>query len=292
MSQPFPPPLARREVLQLAALAGAASWLPGCGGTKHAGSSDTAGGADPSSPLESAVVDTADTGTGGGDYGGWTWARGGTVGMTNPDSYPDPFTLPITTCTVLPTTTAGPCTTATDLARRDISEGWRGLPVRLALRIVDASCQPLAGARVRVWHTNVEGSYSGQTPNNRMCLQDQGYASVDFFRGVQDTDDAGVVRFDTCFPGAYPGRAIHVHFQVVVEGVSTDVSQLFFPASLTDAVFAEHPDYVAPGAPDTSLATDGIARSLGTIALAQLTLDVAYMRDGAILASKTLSVRA
>ncbi len=292
MSKVAAPLLARRDVLQLAALSGVATWLPGCAGGKDTDSGASIASSDSSdsaSGVDSAGTDTgADTGT--GDMGGWTWASGGTAGMTGAAYYTDPFTSPVTTCATVRATTEGPCTTATDLVRQDISEGWRGLPVRLTLRIVDASCAPLVGARVRVWHTNIEGSYSGETPNNRMCLQDQAYAELDFFRGAQDTDAAGVVRFDTCYPGWYPGRTIHVHFQVVVGGVTTEVSQLFFPESVTNAVFTEHPDYVPFGQPDTTLTTDSIARGLGTTGLAPLTLDINYERDGALVASRTVAV--
>jgi len=35
--------------------------------------------------------------------------------------------------------------------------------MRLALRVVDASCNPSAGATVKIWHTQLTGSYSGDT---------------------------------------------------------------------------------------------------------------------------------
>ena len=247
------------------------------------------------SGRDTARSDTGASDTSGGDTGtsdtaATDWATGGTAGMTGAAAYPDPFVDPVSVCALVATTTAGPCTTATDRVRVDISEGWRGLPVRLVLRFVDADCAPAAGVTVRVWHTNVEGSYSGQTPNNAMCLQDAAYAASDFFRGVQTTDARGVVGFDTCFPGAYPGRAVHVHFQVVREGRSSHVSQLFVPDALTREVFASHPDYAPFGQPDTMLATDSISRAVAPDALALLTLDVARMPDGALLATKTLSV--
>src|SRR5262245_26474566 len=80
--------------------------------------------------------------------GGGDWASGGTSAMTAKASYPDPFTSAVSSCVLVATTTEGPCTTATDLVREDISEGWTGLPVRFALKVVDSSCNPLAGATV------------------------------------------------------------------------------------------------------------------------------------------------
>lgn len=252
--------------------------------TNDTGQGDSATGSD--SGRDTAPDDTSSSDTAAPD-----WATGGTAGMTEKAAYPDPFVDPVGVCALVATTTAGPCTTATDRVREDISEGWRGLPVRLLLRFVDADCVPATGVTVRVWHTNVEGSYSGQTPNNAMCLQTEDYAASDFFRGVQVTDARGVAAFDTCFPGAYPGRAVHVHFQVVREGRSSHVSQLFVPDALTREVFASHPDYAPFGQPDTSLAADGISRAISADALALLTLDVARMADGALLASQTLLVR-
>lgn len=219
-----------------------------------------------------------------------TWATGGTAAMVDKARYPDPFTAGLGACALVATTTEGPCTTATDRVREDISEGWDGLPVRLLLKLVDTACAPLAGATVKVWHTNHEGSYSGQTPNNGMCLQDQSYSATDFFRGVQTADDRGVVGFDTCFPGWYRGRAIHIHFQVSSGGRTTRVSQLFFPEDITEAIFAAEPVYRDYGQPDTRFADDNILSRVAAAEQDRLILTVARMSDGAMLASKVVSV--
>ncbi len=246
-------------------------------------------------PLISACGGTSGTGpdaaSGSGDStSGADWATGGTAAMTGKASYPDPFTTAPTTCAIVASTTEGPCTTATDLVREDVSEGLLGLPVRLGLRIVDASCNPLVGATVRIWHTNREGSYSGQTPNNGMCLKDSAYSSQDFMRGVQTTDADGIVYFDTCFPGWYSGRAIHIHFQVKMGGTTTRVSQLFFPEDITTAIFASHPEYKSYGQPNTTFANDNIIGMIATAERSKLIFDVAKLSDGAMLASKTVTV--
>lgn len=141
-----------------------------------------------------------------------------------------------------------------------------------------------------MWHTNAEGSYSGQTPRNDFCLLDQGYRGSDFFRGVRTTAADGTVYFDTCFPGWYPGRAIHIHFQVRDGANEYRVSQLFFPAELIESIFADHPDYSAYGQPDTRLADDNIAARIDPAGQAALTLAVSRMADGAMLASKVVTV--
>ena len=211
--------------------------------------------------------------------------------MTAKASYPDPFTSAPTSCLVVDSTTEGPCTTSTDIDREDVSEGWDGLPVRFALRIVDSSCNPLSGVTVKIWHTNYEGIYSGQTPNPRMCNDNNSsYIAQDFMRGVQTTDSNGVVYFDTCFPGWYNGRAVHIHFQVKSGSRSYRVSQLFFPEATTSEIFSTHPVYSSFGQPDTVFSTDNIMRNIATSDWPLHTMEVSRMSDGAMLASKTVAV--
>lgn len=219
-----------------------------------------------------------------------SWARGGTSAMIAKASYPDPFTAAASSCLLAATTTEGPCTTTSDLARDDISEGWQGLPVRLALKVVDSSCTPLASATIKIWHTNLEGSYSGQTPNNGMCLKQASYSSQDFFRGVQKTGADGTAYFDTCFPGWYRGRAVHIHFQVKSGATSYRVSQLFFPEDITQDVFANHADYQSYGQPDTVFSNDNIMSGIPSAQRDRHILTIARMTDGVMLASKVVTV--
>lgn len=218
------------------------------------------------------------------------WATGGTTAMVAKASYGDPFTESLSDCALVATTTLGPCTTEDDQLREDVSEGWTGLPVRLALKLVDTQCNPLSGASVKIWHTNLAGSYSGETPNNNMCLADQSYSSTDFFRGVQSTAADGTVYFDTCFPGWYRGRAVHIHFQVKTNGVSQRVSQLFFPEDVTQDVFAHHAEYAGYGQPDTTFSNDNIIGAIATAQRARHVLAVERMSDGVMLASKVVTV--
>lgn len=269
----------RRELLRrLCYGIAAVPLLHGCGSTSDGVTVD--------SPTSS-----GDSGSGSGsDSGPSDWASGGTGAMTDKATYPDPFTGALTACTLVATTTAGPCTTTSDLAREDVSEGWTGLPVRFALKVVDSSCNPLVGATVKIWHTNALGSYSGQTPNNGFCLKTASYSSMSFMRGVQTTSSAGTVFFDTCFPGWYPGRAIHIHFQIKMGTTSTRVSQLFFPEDLTTQIFASHVDYKQYGQPDTLWSNDGVLSGVSAADRQRLTLTIARMTDGAMLASKVVTV--
>ena len=68
------------------------------------------------------------------------------------------------------------------------------------------------------------------------------------------------------------------------------ISQLFFPASLTEELFSIHPDYQTSGQPDRSLAEDQITRPLSEDELARLTLNTTRLERGVLLATKRLAV--
>lgn len=217
------------------------------------------------------------------------WATGGTAAMTGAAAYPDPFEgrADGETCSITCEMTLGPCHVESP-ERRDISDGWDGLPVRLALRVVDEACEPVAGAAVEVWHTNHHGSYSGAAA--AMCNLGEEDRAAGYFRGYQITDANGRVDFDTCYPGWYPGRAVHVHFRVQTDGYDPDdrapaagTSQLYFPDDINGSVFGAEPLYRDAGAPDRTNVSDGIARRAED--LAPYTCDIARLDDGAMLAS-------
>lgn len=214
-----------------------------------------------------------------------TWATGGTAAMVDKDSYPDPFEAGSLQCLLLAAATEGPCPEAGELDRVDISEGYPGLPMRLAFRVLDTSCRPIANAKVKVWHTQVSGSYSGETPNAQ-CLKDPADATRHYFRGVQTTDGDGRVFFDSCFPGWYAGRTPHVHYTVSVDGKSF-TSQLVFDQAIVDDIFANQADYTRYGKPDTANASDNV---VGNADLATYVATAQRMTDGTLLASKELIV--
>jgi len=281
------PLLTRRSLLRGLGLSlvGAPILLNACSDVGNDASVDASAG---SSDAGNTDTGTTDSGTTGDGAVSTDWATGGTAAMTALAAYPDPFTG-AGSCLALQQTTAGPCTTATTLARVDVSEGLDGLPVRLALKLIDkTTCDPIAGATIQIWHTKFNGVYSGVTPNPQMCYGNEASAASQMFmRGSQVTDADGVVYFNTCFPGWYRGRAIHIHFQVTVNGTSTEVSQLFFPEALTAAIFTSHPVYASFGQPDTSLTSDNIIGSVSD--KSPYILDYARMTDGAMLASKILT---
>lgn len=214
------------------------------------------------------------------------WATGGTAAMTG--TYDDPFANETgDACVITPSATLGPCYAAT-LARQDVSEAQPGLPMRLALRVVNSDgCTPVAGATVDIWHTDRRGIYSGEDAAS-MCNNNDALAtSTRYFRGTQTTDANGRVDFDSCFPGWYSGRAIHVHFQVRVGNQEYVTSQLSFDQALIQELFSSHPDYQEFGQPNTPNASDGI---IGGANAAKFLVNSYQLPDGALMAYKTITV--
>jgi protocatechuate 3,4-dioxygenase beta subunit len=180
-------------------------------------------------------------------------------------------------CVARPALTEGPYFVDEQLDRSDIrsepSDGSvrPGAPLRLALRVsrlARGACAPLPGAMVDLWHCDALGVYSG--------VRDPGGSTVGrkFLRGYQTTDGDGVARFTTIYPGAYRGRAVHIHFKVRSAAgggrVHDFTSQLFFDDALSDRVHAQ-PPYAGRGGPRTRNANDGIYRGAGTQLLLAVT---------------------
>ncbi len=223
-----------------------------------------------------------------GGNGAVGWTTGGTAAMTAASKYPDPFASgPGTMCKLTCEQILGPCYAAT-LERKDISEGQDGLPVRLAFLVLDESCKPIKDAEVDIWHSGPTGLYSGDDAHP-FCNHDEPAAvAARWFRGVQTTDEKGRVDFDTCLPGWYPGRAVHVHFTVRIDGKEHVTSQLYFDDALLDSIISTHPLYNTRGQRDTRNTDD---LSVAPDQLADFTFQTQRMSDGAMLAWKALVLR-
>src|SRR2546421_3549670 len=157
-------------------------------------------------------------------------------------------------CVLTPEQTEGPYYIPSELVRRTITDGHPGTPLTLRLAVVDAStCRPIKGAAVDVWHADAAGVYSGFG---------QGAGSRTFMRGIQRTDAKGIATFRTVYPGWYQGRTVHIHVKVHVAGNVVHTGQLYFPDTLTDAVFTRAPYSSRPGR-DVRNATDSVFRNGG-----------------------------
>jgi protocatechuate 3,4-dioxygenase beta subunit len=188
--------------------------------------------------------------------------------------------------------TEGPCYSAQSVEIQDISYGYNGLPTRMYFQVVDDACKPVAGAVVDVWHVSAVGKYSGNDSANEnvaFCTgNDSDFTSHLYFRGKQTTDANGVVFFDTCFPGWYSGRTVHVHFTISVGGQAYATSQVFFPDTLDDEIISTQPLYKDRGTRDTTNETDSV---ISASAVSDYLFEYKKMSDGAMLAWKTLVIR-
>jgi protocatechuate 3,4-dioxygenase beta subunit len=169
-----------------------------------------------------------------------------------------------------------------ELVRKDLTDGQPGLPLHLKIRVKDiATCKDVQNVFVEVWRklphrclallytfsylqgltiptdANATGTYSGTGDLHGQT----------FGRGLQKTDDMGVVSFDTIFPGHYSGRASHVHVAVHVNaqaGADGSVSdntvsmkaQIYFDQALIDKIEKRSP-YNANTEPLTYNKDDG-----------------------------------
>ena len=165
-------------------------------------------------------------------------------------------------CVLTPELTEGPYYIAGEKVRRDIRDGHPGTLLALRLRVLNAAtCKPIKGAAVDIWHADAAGNYSGFGA---------GSSSRTFMRGVQRTDKTGLAVFTTVYPGWYRGRAVHIHVKVHVGGDVVHTGQLFFSDALTETVYRSAP-YAARGNPDVTNANDSIFVNGGKRSLLSVT---------------------
>jgi protocatechuate 3,4-dioxygenase, beta subunit len=90
-------------------------------------------------------------------------------------------------------------------------------------RILDASAQPVVGASVEIWQCDANGVYRHPRDGGATLSRDQGFQG----RGRVTSDASGRYAFRTIRPVAYPGRAPHVHFKVVLPDRRALVTQMY-----------------------------------------------------------------
>jgi protocatechuate 3,4-dioxygenase beta subunit len=166
---------------------------------------------------------------------------------------------PVGVCRLFPQAVEGPYYFDPGLVRSDIAEGRPGLPLHLALRLIDAgNCQPLPDVRVDVWHADARGIYSGyarQGDNRDISSKGERY-----LRGTQMSDGEGRVSFRTVYPGWYPGRTPHIHFKAFLDKRDLVTGQIYFEDALSARVYRERAPYNARPVADTTNANDFIFR--------------------------------
>ena len=185
------------------------------------------------------------------------FVKKGLVGLTTIVALPSVFACsrdddPTNTgnCALSPSETTGPfpIKTPADLARENIVSDRTGVALLFTLTIQDQSndCKALPGVFVDVWHCDADGNYS----------EYGSLSTAHFLRGRQTTDVNGQVSFISIFPGWYPGRAPHIHVEVLDSSEkSIRITQIGFPKNVCDLVYATTA-YNGPA--DTSNTSDGV----------------------------------
>lgn len=196
-------------------------------------------------------------------------------------------------CVLTPGQEEGPFYIDLAQVRQDIVEDRSGVPLALAVTVVDSStCEPIRNAAVDIWHCDALGVYSGEPSENS--------EGETYLRGIQLTDGNGLAEFATIYPGQYPGRTTHIHVKVHISGRQSGgtyssgyvshTGQLFTTDRRDAEVFALAP-YNRNTAEITARNTDAIFRDQGgsssALSLAQAGNNLA--RDG-LTARVTLGV--
>ena len=138
-------------------------------------------------------------------------------------------------CIARPQQTEGPYYLDSKLNRSDIRTDpvdgsvAEGVPLLLEIH----TC--FEGAIVDVWHCDARGIYSG--------VRDRHFntSGKRFLRGYQVTGKDGIARFQTIYPGWYPGRTVHIHFKIRPKKGREFTSQLYFDDALTDKICEQKP---------------------------------------------------
>lgn len=103
--------------------------------------------------------------------------------------------------------------------------------------VVEAgSCNPIPGAMVEIWQTDVNGRYDHPKDKGKGKPLDPNFQ----YWGEAVCNDKGEYKFKTLKPGLYPGRARHIHFKVHLRGYYELTSQLYFkgePGNQKDGIY-------------------------------------------------------
>ena len=97
-----------------------------------------------------------------------------------------------------------------------IEPGMAGTPVLLTGQVMTLNCEPLPGALLDFWQTDVYGEYDNE-----------GFQ----LRGKLIADENGNYQLETILPGLYPGRPAHIHVKVTPPGQPEHTTQIYFPGA-------------------------------------------------------------
>jgi protocatechuate 3,4-dioxygenase beta subunit len=261
--------ISRRYALKV--FGGASALVLAACGSKSATSKATTA---PQSTATSATTGTPIGGPGGGPPPGGSGGPGGPPPGGPPPGGPGGGGGSQPADGTIPQETAGPfpgdgsngpnALSQSGIIRSDItstlgsSTKVKGVPLTVKLKITKGANGPvMPDAAVYVWHCDQAGRYS---------MYSQGVTQENWLRGVQQADANGEVTFTTIYPGCYPGRWPHIHYEVyasLAEATAgkpiASTSQLALTADSGKAVYATK-GYEAsvPAFANISLASDNV----------------------------------
>lgn len=156
------------------------------------------------------------------------------------------------TCVRTPESGDGPFYYQSSPKRANITEGRKGMRLRLGITVANATiggsaCAPLADTVVDVWHADADGMYS----NVGADLQNHDTVGQTFMRGHQIANRDGYVEFETVVPGwelvSVPPndvvlRATHIHVKLFHEN-KVATTQLYLPDDFLDELYTSAEPY-------------------------------------------------
>ena len=165
-----------------------------------------------------------------------------------------------------------------------------GVPLTIAIKLTNASasCAPLSGYAIYLWHCAQDGNYSVYSTSN---------IADNHLRGVQATDANGTVTFTTVVPGCYAGRMPHMHLVVYPSLAAASharnaikTTQLAFPTAVLSSIYNANAGYSASvrTLASMSFATDNVFSDGTDLELTTVQAN----SDGGYAASITLSIAA
>ena len=153
-------------------------------------------------------------------------------------------------CQLIKDSFEGPYFVCTPATGKDIAIDQSGQPLTIAMRLVDADCNPIPNGVVDIWACNADGFYAGYSnnPDKRPPMLKAmlfGHLKPDaeerFCRGALRTDADGISEFNSIYPGYYYGQPVHVHFKVHVDGKNMLTSQANFPENWNERIMKQTP---------------------------------------------------
>lgn len=274
--------MARRRALKWFAGAGTVAFLTGCGGS-DAASTETSTTATPT-PTSTPTPTPTPTST----------TASGTC-IADPQETGGPYPADGTNTSSGSTSNV---LTSTGIVRSDIRASFlttttvaTGIAMTFTITVVNvnATCAPLAGYAVYLWHCDRSGNYSlyGSA------------AGESYLRGVQVTDANGQVTFTTIFPACYDGRWPHMHFEVfstlsnALGGrYAILTSQFALPAGTCTTAYADTTTYPSSQSnfARVALSSDNVFGDNTTAQLAQMTPTITGSPSTGFTASAVIGV--